>query len=125
MSDNLARPMVLIDMAKNRIRIHRSTLAALGNPEFILLIVNPEEQTIGIMPGKRIDPGAHRVKTPSVLGKNCYELYSSGLIRKLREVREDWRHGGKYRMEGTVATGQLVVTFSMEEADFLGTGKVT
>lgn len=124
MKENTSKPMVLIDMAKNRIRIHRTTLAALQQPEYILIIVNPEEKHIGIMPGKLSDPGAHRVKTPSVLGKNCYELYSAAFTRKLRQVCADWLPAGKYRIEGTVIHGELLVRFSMEDAVFTGTGKV-
>lgn len=124
MKENTSKPMVLIDMAKNRIRIHRTTLAALQQPEYILIIVNPEEKHIGIMPGKLSDPGVHRVKTPSVLGKNCYELYSAAFTRKLRQVCADWLPAGKYRIEGTVIPGELLVRFSMEDAVFTGTGKV-
>lgn len=124
MNDNPTKPMVLIDMAKNRIRIHRTTLSALQQPEYILLIVNPEEKHIGIMPGQLSDPGAHRVKTPSVLGKNCYELYSAALTRKLRQVCADWQPAGKYRIEGTLIPGEHLVRFPMEDAVFTGIGKV-
>lgn len=124
MTDNPTKSMILIDMAKNRIRIHRTTLSALQQPEYILLIVNPDERTIGIMPGHMQDPGAHRVKTPSVLGKNCYELYSAALTRKLRQVCTDWQRAGKYRIEGGLVPGELLVRFPMEEAVFTGIGKV-
>lgn len=124
MNENPTKPMVLIDMAKNRIRIHRTTLTALEQPEYILLIVNPEEKSIGIMPGKLSDPGAHRVKPPSVLGKNCYELYSAALTRKLRQVCTDWQPAGKYRMEGALIPGERLVRFPMDNAVFTGIGKV-
>ena len=120
-----ATPMIMIDMAKNRIRIHRATLEALRSPEYVLLIVHPEEKTIGIMPGKRNDPGSHRVKPPSVLGKNCYELYSAGLTRQLRTVCQDWLPAGKYLIEGTLVPGEQVVCFPMENAVFKGIGKVS
>jgi len=125
MTENVSKPMILVDMAKNRIRIHRTALEALQYPEYILLIVNPEEKTIGILPGKLGMPGAHRVKTPSVLGKNCYELYSAGLTRQLREVCRDWLPAGKYLMEGTLVSGKGVIYFSMNEAEFKGIGKVS
>lgn len=124
MSDNPAKPKIVIDMAKNRIRIHRKTLAALNRPEFILLIVNPTEKTIGVMPGKEHDPGCHRVKTPSVLGSNCYELYSSSLTKKLRQICTDWLSNGKYSMEGDLIPDELVARFYMDKAVFAGTGKV-
>lgn len=118
------QPMILIDTAKYRIRIHRTTLAAIGQPEFILLIVNPEEKTIGVMPGRMNDPGAHRVKTPSVKAKNCYELYSAGLTRQLRRVCPEWTPGGRYRLEGSLVPGESLVRFAMKDAEFTGIGKV-
>ncbi len=125
MTENTPKPMILIDMAKNRIRIHRTTLEALQHPEYVLLIVNPDEKTIGILPGKLSDPGAHRVKTPSVIIKKSYELYSAGFTRKLREVCREWVPTGKYLVEGALVPGERVVRFPMNEAEFKGTGKVS
>lgn len=124
MTENSTRPIILVDMAKNRLRIHRSTLAAIGKPEFILIIVNPDARTIGVMPCDNRNPGAHRVKTQSVLGKNCFELYSASFTRKLREVRPDWLAAGKYKMEGDLIPGESVARFYMDTATFTGTGKV-
>lgn len=124
MNENSNLPMILVDTAKNRIRIHRTTLAAIGQPEFILLIVNPEEKTLGIMPGRMTDPGSHRVNTPSVKNKNCYELYSAGLTRKLLQVSPEWQTGGRYLMEGTPVPGEQLVRFAMHDAEFTGIGKV-
>lgn len=41
------KPSLLVDIKKNRIRIHKNTLHALGNPCFVVLIVNPDEHTLG------------------------------------------------------------------------------
>lgn len=124
MTENISKPMILVDMAKNRIRIHRTALEALQNPEYILLIVNPAEKTLGILPSKLGVPGAHRVKTPSFVGKNCYELYSAGLTRQLREVCNEWLPAGKYLMEGSFLSEKQVLCFPMSEAEFKGIGKV-
>lgn len=125
MTENTTKPMILVDMAKNRIRIHRTALDALQNPEYILLVINPKEKTIGILPSELSDPGAHRVKTPSVMIKKSYEIYSAGFTRELREVCKEWLPTGKYLMEGLLMPGKQVVCFSMREAEFKGTGKVS
>lgn len=125
MTENTPKPMILVDMAKNRIRIHRTALDALQNPEYILLVVNPAEKTLGILPSKLGEPGAHRVKTPSFLGKNCCELYSASLTRQLREVCRDWLPTGKYLMEGAQIPDERILCFPMQEAEFKGTGKVS
>ena len=62
MAEKEYTPVILVDLAKDRIRIHRVTLNALQNPEYIMLIVNPVEKSLGIMHGKEGDIGVHKVK---------------------------------------------------------------
>lgn len=116
------RPSILVDLAKDRIRIHRVTLNALQNPEYILLIVNPIEKSLGIMRGEKDAPGAHKVR---ITGRACYELYSKALTQKFRQICTDWVETGRYHMIGTVVPDELVAKFSMDEAAFTGVGKVT
>ena len=73
MEDSTSKLTLQLDLARSRIRVHRKTLAALGNPEYILLIVNPEEKTLGIIETPNT-PGAHRIKYGG--GKQCQELYA-------------------------------------------------
>lgn len=122
MADNTIKPTILIDLAKDRIRIHRVTLNALQNPEYIMLIVNPEEKSLGIMHGKLGDRGVHKVR---IIGKSCYELYSKSLTQKFRLVCTDWVETGKYRLEGHIVPGELVAHFDMSSAVFTGKGKAT
>jgi len=122
MAEKEYTPVIMVDLAKDRIRIHRVTLNALQNPEYIMLIVNPVEKSLGIMHGKEGDLGVHKVK---IVGKSCYELYSKSLTQKFRQVCTDWVDTGKYRMVGHIVPGELVARFNMSEAEFTGTGKVT
>ena len=55
-------PKVVIDISKYRIRIHRTTINALGKPERVLLLVNPKEKTMGIMPTESDDKKGHKIK---------------------------------------------------------------
>ena len=43
-----SHPLICIDFKKNRIRIHSNTLRQIGNPEYIQLLVNPDQKMIGI-----------------------------------------------------------------------------
>ena len=122
MEERKLSPTILIDLAKDRIRIHRVTLSALQNPEYILLIVNPAEKSLGIMRSSSEAPGAHKVKC---VGKLCYELYSKSLVQKFREVCPNWLETGKYRMTGNIVPGAMIAQFSMSAAEFKGTGKVS
>ena len=40
---------ISIDLKKNRIRIHKNTLHAIGSPSYILLLVNPVENSLAIL----------------------------------------------------------------------------
>lgn len=122
MEDNLQKPYILVDLAKNRIRIHRVTLNALENPDYILIIVNPVEKTLGIMRGNKNDIGAHKVKC---VGRNSYELYSRSLTQKFRQVCLHWVDAGRYRMQGTILPDKKVARFAMDEAEFTGIGTVS
>lgn len=115
-------PVIVVDLAKDRIRVYRSTINALQNPAHIMLIVNPIEKTIGIIHGKEGDLGVHKVK---ISGKSCYELYSRPLTQKFRQVCPDWIDTGKYKLTGKLIPGELVAEFNMLDAEFTGIGKVT
>lgn len=113
MEGNTSRLSIQIDLAKSRIRIHKVTLAALGGPEYILLLVNPEEKTLGILVGNMNMPGVHRMRTTK--GGHCYELYSTSLARQLRKVMPEWINGGKYLLNGELLPNGTVL-FPMSDA---------
>ena len=107
------RPSIMVDMKKNRIRIHKHTLRALGDPEFVMLIVNPEEHTLGIKCSMLDDKRAHRVRK-STVKKDC-ELYSKSLMSAFRKLCPDWDGRKSYRMEGEIIAGENMAVFSMED----------
>jgi hypothetical protein len=53
-------PSILIDIKINRIRIHKKTIHALGDPKYVLLLVNPKEATVGVLCSGR-ERNAHRI----------------------------------------------------------------
>lgn len=119
MEDSTSKLTLQLDLARSRIRVHRKTLTALGNPEYILLIVNPEEKTLGIIQSANT-PSAHRIKYSS--GKQCQELYSTSLSRQFRRVMPNWINGGKYLLSGDLMADGTAV-FPMEAAIHTATGK--
>ncbi len=56
-----SKPAILIDLKKYRIRIHKNTLYLLGNPEYIMFLVNPSDRIIAIRCGTKSDRYAHRI----------------------------------------------------------------
>ncbi len=107
------RPSIVIDMKKNRIRIHKNTLHALGDPSFVMLIINPEEHTLGIKCSMQDEKRAHRVRK-STVKKDC-ELYSKSLMCALHELCTEWDGRKSYRIEGKIISGENMAVFSMED----------
>lgn len=113
MEDSTSKLTLQLDLARSRIRVHRKTLAALGNPEYILLIVNPEEKTLGIIETPNT-PGAHRIKYGG--GKQCQELYSTSLARQFRLVMPNWINGGKYLLTGDTLPNYVTKCSTMPDS---------
>ena len=116
--------IILVDMKKNRIRIHKATLHALGTPRYLSLVINPEEFTLGITAGSPEDKTAHRIRANVLTTKECCELYSSSLIEALLSLCPEWHNYGKYRMTGTLIPEANMVCFDMRSAVFEETRQV-
>ena len=71
----MVKPSILVDMRKKRIRIHKHTLQAIGNPDFVLLIINPEEHTLGVKRSTLDDKLAHRVRKVNMKKKDCSHFH--------------------------------------------------
>lgn len=118
MSDNkhiMPKPTIVVDLAKNRIRIHKKTIHNLGNPASILLLVNPADHTFGVIGCSDNEYGSHRIKF-NIIKYNCYELYSRSLIHSLQSVCPQWKNGEKYRIVGELFPAQKAACFNMKTA---------
>ena len=117
MSENTeVRPAISVDLRKYRIRIHRKTLHSIGDPEYVLLLVNPEERTLAILRSSRSDPRAHHITWASLVNKKSFELYSRSLVESLCDVCRNWKHNQSYRMYGEIIPSEGVARFFMSEA---------
>ncbi len=119
----MTEPRITIDMKKNRIRIHKSTLHILGDPDYITLIINPDKQAIGVAPGFADDKTAHRI-TPGIKfsGVDC-DLYSHTLIEGLSALRPEWKDLRTRRIPGTLITEENMCCFEMRNAEAEAGGK--
>ena len=54
MRDDTTSPVVVIDCSRNRIRIHRTALHLLGNPDYVALLVNPTNFNFCNRPQRKI-----------------------------------------------------------------------
>lgn len=113
---NINEPIIFLDQKKMRIRIHKSTLTALGNPKFIQILVNPKDYYIVIKSATAKDRLAHRVKTNKHSGHYSMELYSKDLILKFREVCEWLLPTEQYRISGEIIVAQTLARFNLKNA---------
>lgn len=117
MTDNSTpRPAILVDLKKYRIRIHKNTLRSIGTPKYVLLLVNPEEQTLAILRSDPSDPRAQHINMSSFDNNKSFELYSRSLVKKLRDVCSSWQDNQSYRLYGEIIPHEGMARFYMSEA---------
>ena len=117
MSENTeAMPSISVDLRKYRIRIHKKTLHAIGDPEYVLLLVNPEERTLAVLRSSRSDPRAHHIARASLVNKKPFELYSRSLVESLCDVCRDWKDNQSYRLYGEIIPNEGIARFDMSGA---------
>jgi len=87
----------------------------LGDPEYIQLLVNPSLKTIAIRCSCREDNLAHRIRRSQLADGNCYEIYSTVLIRTLRSMDKNWRNDCSYRIYGNMNQTAKIAQFSMND----------
>jgi len=115
--NNVTRPAILVDLKKYRIRIHKNTLRSIGTPNYVLLLVNPEERTLAILCSDRSDPRAHHINMALFENnKSSFELYSRSLVKKLRDVCSSWQYSQSYRLYGEIIPPEGMARFYMSEA---------
>ena len=107
---------ISIDLKKDRIRIHRTTLYKLGNPKLIQLLLSPDCK-VAI---KAVD---HKVPNGQEIAVNLDKLppeisfvvYSGLLIERMRQAKPELLHDGSvYRLTGTVSTEKKIAMFPTE-----------
>ena len=115
MKEDISAPIIVIDCLRNRIRIHRSALHLLGNPDYIVLMVNPTSLTFAILPSTKLQI-AHAVRWDRLSDKHCFELYSKPLIQQLCNVCPGWSNSSQFPMAGTYIEGENLIRVSLTNA---------
>ena len=114
---------LLVDFTKFRVCIHTRVMSALDNPDYILLMVNPNEKSIAIMRATEKCADAHRIVYNRLKDGRCCEIYSRSFVKKLLEVCPEWRVKSSYRLSGNVISGKSIAVFSMVDAEELRVNK--
>jgi hypothetical protein len=112
---NLVRPSLLVDLKKYRIRIHKNTLISIGNPNYILLLVNPEERTLAILCSNSTEPRAHHISWTFLAKRKSFELYSRSLVKNFLDICNNWQDNQSYRLYGDIISKEGVAQFHMDD----------
>ena len=103
-------PYLTLDFRKGRIRIYRATLKLLNNPDYIRLLVNPEQEIIAVQVSDANEARAFRSAGLRVDSQKNYDLSSRALTDQLRPCWR-WEAGKSYRLTGKVIKGKDIVVF--------------
>lgn len=114
--NKLLKPAVSVNQRKNLIRIHKDTLYSIGDPYYILLLVNPDECTIAIQPTDSSDTKAHHISKSSLIKKKSFEIYSMSLVQNLRKLCTHWEGNKTYRIYGEKVNNKNLIIFKMSDA---------
>lgn len=118
MAEQVNAPSVIsmvLDMKRNRIRIHKPTIHMLGNPTLIQLLFDPEDMVVAIVcPDAEVSGGQEvRINPRGLKSRNCFEFCSSMFLRKLRAVHGHLDACSSYRLTGQIYLELRAVRFPM------------
>ena len=106
----MTTPYITLDFRKGRIRIYRSTLKLLDNPDYIRLLVNPEKNIIAVQVSDVNEARGFRAAGIHVDSQKNFDLSSHALAEQLRPCWQ-WEEGKSYRLSGKVVKGMDIVVF--------------
>ena len=103
-----------LDVKYNRIYIHRATLKAIGNPEFVALGIHPQSRKLVVLPSAADAPDSIRVQ---YAGDNPCCIHSKPLLDGIRAVVPQLDQPRSYLLRGKLMPGQPAAAFDMNEAE--------
>ncbi len=111
------RLSIAVDLKKNRIRIHKSTLHRLGDPKRVQLLFNPEKRELLIScPAKSISESQdEKVYFDKPGNDGTYQLYSSELMKRIRTVCPELEEHALYYICGKYVPSINAAYFLMND----------
>lgn len=107
---------ISVDLKKYRIRIYKSMLHLLGNPQYIQLLVNPNNKHVAIRAVENVVPGdqTERILPYSMMADNSYELHSRAFIEKLCQLDGNLVANNTYILTGYFVASHNMAVFSLD-----------
>ena len=117
----LRYPAILVDLNKARLRIYKNAFHAIGDPDYIVLVVNPFAKTLTITCSDKSDQRAYYLTRTPYDNNRSPEIFCRALIRSLYSLNDNWDKLRLYRIYGTVSLSGRDVVFSLSDATvFMG-----
>ena len=115
-------PGISLNIVSGKITIFKSTLEALGHPEFFRFRFSPEDRILGLEPCDIDDAGA--VHLPVNITQEYYEIRCMDLVRFIYRTC-GWQKKLTYRIAGkTYFLGRRLVYFYLRSAYEIHNGRV-
>lgn len=114
---NSLKATISVNIKDSLIMIHKNALRVLGNPEFIQILVNPEEKTIVVCRSIEADHLAHPVN-PEIFThpKKSLRIHSYTLLCGLHKIYPLWSRNSTYKISGKFIPNLNVIKFSMKDS---------
>ena len=113
MSEQAQQVTMSVDLKKYRIRIHRSTLALLGLPKYVHLLVSPSNMMLAIQGTDKRTQFTHRVNLAALHPDNSYEIYSMLFVNKLCSLVENLDNKCTYRLTCKLLSEENAAVFHL------------
>lgn len=117
-----ASPGISFNAESGRINIFKTTLVAMGYPEYFRFRFSPEDMFFGIEPCGIDDEGAKRL--PDEITREHYDIKSIKLVRFIYK-KCDWQNKLTYRIPGEkYAPDSGLVVFDLRKAYEIHEGRM-
>lgn len=103
-----------LDTKYNRIYIHRATLKAMGNPDYVVLGIHPKGRKLVVLPSAANVQNALRVRYAE---DNTFCIHSKPLMDGIRTVIPQYGQPRSYLLRGKLLSGRPAVAFGMNEVE--------
>ena len=111
---DVTAPGISFNIKTGRITIFKTTLVAMGYPEYFRFLFSPEDLVFGVEPCRIDDGGAQRL--PDEITREHYDIKSIDLVRFVYKTC-GWRKKLTYRIAGEkYAPDSRLVVFNLRKA---------
>ena len=106
-------PKISVDGRQNRIRIHKTTLYALGRPDCIVFLVNPDRRVLAVASSSDVNR-AYRIHWERM--RPSFDVSSLSLVDEIYNLCPSWEKRYTYRIAGDLIEEEDMVVFLLDHA---------